>query len=120
MEQRAQQNPDWSPGTRQRCMDAKGLGGLLGGQAPPSLTPPRFVLTTRKLDNESCCLAEFYVRCSMQLCVRPCSCRLINLCFTGWLRVPSDCGVGVQDPLASPGACLGGLAVGSARRGRGC
>ncbi|XP_074827604.1 uncharacterized protein LOC141998647 isoform X2 [Natator depressus] len=38
------------------------------------------------------------------LCFRPCSCRLINLCFTGWLRVPSDCEVGVQDPLASPGA----------------
>ncbi|XP_073206944.1 uncharacterized protein [Lepidochelys kempii] len=44
------------------------------------------------------------VLCTYKLCVRPCSCRLINPCFTGWLRVTSVCGVGVQDPLASPGA----------------
>ncbi|XP_050783859.1 uncharacterized protein LOC127036726 isoform X2 [Gopherus flavomarginatus] len=41
------------------------------------------------------------VRCIYKLCFRPCSCHRINLCFTGWLRVTSDCKVGVQDPVAS-------------------
>uniref|UniRef100_A0A8C4WSM0 Immunoglobulin V-set domain-containing protein n=1 Tax=Gopherus evgoodei TaxID=1825980 RepID=A0A8C4WSM0_9SAUR len=52
------------------------------------------------------------VRSTYKLCFIPCSCHLINLCFTGWLRVTSDCKVGVQYPVASPGPRWGRLAVG--------